>query len=306
MGNQPPTVSIVLPTYNRAVVLDRSIRSVLEQTYTDFELIVVDDDSTDDTEEVVEGYDDPRVRYLEHDYNQGAAAARNTGIGAAYGDFIAFQDSDDEWLPRKLEKQMAVFERSPPEVGVVYSAFLEVAGRGERRIPGSNPDWMDGDHHRRLLKYNFITTQAAVVRRDCFRTVGGFDEHLPRLMDWELWIRLSEPYRFEYIDEPLVRVYRQPDSISQDDSAVVEARELILEKHRERFAPEELAAQLFWVGHGSLKLGQGTQGRRYLARALRTDLRMSYAGAFLLSLLGSRVYRAAYAAVKSTRQILPG
>lgn len=100
-----PTVSVVIPTYNRAHLVGRAIQSVLNQTYQDFEIIVVDDGSTDNTEEVVKSFNDPRIRYIRHDQNRGGSAARNTGIKMARGEYIAFQDSDDEWLPEKLESR---------------------------------------------------------------------------------------------------------------------------------------------------------------------------------------------------------
>jgi glycosyltransferase involved in cell wall biosynthesis len=108
MENSSIAVSVVIPTYNRASLLGRAIKSVLEQTYQDFEIIVVDDASTDNTEEVVRNLRDRRIRYLRHEKNRGGSAARNTGIRAAWGQYIAFQDSDDEWLPEKLKKQMEV------------------------------------------------------------------------------------------------------------------------------------------------------------------------------------------------------
>jgi len=100
-----PTVSVIIPTYNRAHLLDRAIRSVLDQTYQDFELIVVDDGSSDPTAEVIATFADPRIYYLRHEKNRGAAAARNTGIEASQGDYVAFLDSDCEWLPKKLLKE---------------------------------------------------------------------------------------------------------------------------------------------------------------------------------------------------------
>lgn len=105
--NGTPFVSIVIPTYNRARFLGRLVRSVLNQTYKNFEVIVADDASTDDTAEIIKTFKDDRIRYIRHESNAGAAAARNTGIKASRGEYVAFQDSDDEWLPEKLEKQMA-------------------------------------------------------------------------------------------------------------------------------------------------------------------------------------------------------
>ena len=106
-----PTISVIIPTYNRADFIGRAIESVLDQTYQDFEIIVIDDGSKDNTENIVKSFDDTRITYIRLKDNKGAAVARNTGIGTARGKFIAFQDSDDEWLPQKLAKQMEVFEK---------------------------------------------------------------------------------------------------------------------------------------------------------------------------------------------------
>ena len=113
MPEKNPTVSIIIPTYNRAHLIGRAIQSVLNQTYQNFEIIVVDDGSTDNTEEMIKEFQkhDKRIKYIRHEKNRGGAAARNTGIKVARGEYIAFQDSDDEWLPEKLEKQMDVFQR---------------------------------------------------------------------------------------------------------------------------------------------------------------------------------------------------
>ena len=126
-----PVVSVIIPTYNRAHLIGRAIRSVLDQTYQDWELIVVDDASTDDIPGIVKGFTDGRVKYIRHDENKGAAAARNTGIQAARGAYIAFLDSDDEWLPEKLERQVQAFESSDAQVGVIYTGTIAVSQSGE-------------------------------------------------------------------------------------------------------------------------------------------------------------------------------
>jgi glycosyltransferase involved in cell wall biosynthesis len=288
-----PAVSVVLPTYNREDVVGRAIESVLEQSYRDFELIVVDDGSTDDTAAVVRSFDDPRVAFLEYEENSGAPAARNTGIREAAGEFIAFQDSDDEWHPEKLEKQMEVFADAPPSVGVVYTGFTRVGEETETYHPGPGVDPKEGDVHQSLLRQNFVTTQAAVVRAQCFEDVGGFDERLPRFQDWELWIRISREYAFKLVDQSLVTAYDRPDSISNDLDALVEARKVIIGKHADDFGREQLAKQLFGLGHSSLK-ARRAGGRRYLARAVRTDPSPLYAGCLLVSLFGPNVYNCVY------------
>jgi len=300
MDTVPRRVSVVLPTYNRADVLGQSVESVLGQTFEEFELIIVDDASTDSTDTVAKGFSDDRVRYVRHDQNRGAAAARNTGIREAKADIIAFQDSDDIWDERKLNKQVTTFEDSSKRVGVVYTGTLRESDNSWTHIPGRSmePHEKEGDIQKSLLRFNFVSTQAAAVHASCFDRVGVFDEELPALQDWELWIRMSEHYEFKYIDKPLVTAYLREDSISNDTDALVRARERVVEKHRDRFDAETLARQLFWIGHGAVKTGDTRKGRTYLRQAVETDPRLTYLGALGLSLLDSGVYGWTYAQYK--------
>lgn len=298
MGTADPPVSIVLPTYNRADVVGRSIKSVLNQTYTDFELVIVDDASTDETATVIERFGDDRIRYVSHDENKGAAAARNTGIQAAVGEIIAFQDSDDTWKERKLNRQVEIFDTAGRDVGVVYTGTWRQLPGYRTYIPGPDVEPKEGDISGALLKENFVTPQAAAVRTECFDRVGVFDDRLPPLEDWELWLRISEDFKFRFIDEPLVTAYQQHDSISLDDERKVRSRELIVQKHRGRFDDETLANQYFWVGHGYLKLGHLDKGRRYLRQAISLERNPIYVGALGLSLLGAQPYRGLYLAYK--------
>ncbi|WP_431359007.1 glycosyltransferase family 2 protein [Halovenus amylolytica] len=293
-------MSVVLPTYNRADLLGRSIGSVLEQTYEDYELIVVDDASTDDTAETIKQLNDDRIQYIRHAVNSGAAAARNTGIKAAEGDIIAFQDSDDRWEERKLEKQIDAFENSAENVGVVYTGTRKESPDSEEYIPGRGVQPKEGNIEDSILRYNFVTPQAAAVKKRCFETVGTFDEELPPLSDWEMWIRMSEFYEFKFVDEQLVTAYLQEDSISTNNDANVLARERIIEKHRDRFNGETLARQLFFIGHGAIKTGDMVKGRRYLREAFEADSQLQYLGALGLSFFGPRLYQAAYNQYKGT------
>ncbi|MCK4529078.1 glycosyltransferase, partial [candidate division WOR-3 bacterium] len=199
MRDEKPKVSVIIPTYNRVHLIGRAIQSVLEQSYQDFEIIVVDDASTDNTGEVVRSLKDERIRYIRHEKNKGAAAARNTGIKVARGEYIAFQDSDDEWLPEKLEKQMKAFDNAPPEVGVVYTDMQRINEDGGIEYwhsPRILPE--DGIIYKDALDYRVmnIGIQSAVIKKECFDKVGMFDERFPRFIDLELFIRLSKYYYF--------------------------------------------------------------------------------------------------------------
>ncbi len=186
-------VSVVIPTYNRAHLLARAIHSVLTQTFSDFELIVVDDGSTDHTVEVLEGIQDARMRSVRLDRTCGAGRARNAGIQAARGEWIAFLDSDDEWLPRKLELQMARLHSSDdPRSTVAYCLCDQDDGSTKRTIP-SPAELHEGDVFDDLLMNRRPPTASAfVVKRSPLLAVGGFDEGFPASHDIDLWLRLAQ------------------------------------------------------------------------------------------------------------------
>ncbi|MDH4229816.1 MAG: glycosyltransferase [Nitrospirota bacterium] len=205
MADCTPTVSVVIPAYNRAHTLGRALDSVLAQTFGDFELIVVDDASTDDTVRVAEATGDPRVRVLRHETNRRAAAARNTGIRAARGKYVAFLDSDDEWLPEKLHRQVAFLEGAAPDMLACCTAFRMVDGPHDfLKIP-------------RLLSLREMyfgcdlgPGTTLMVRRDVFDGVGVNDESLYRYEDWDWSLRYARRYRMGCVAEPLAIVHRGP------------------------------------------------------------------------------------------------
>jgi len=275
----------------------------LNQTYQDFEIIVVDDGSKDNTEEVVRGFNDKRIRYIWHEVNKGGSAARNTGIRAARGEYIAFQDSDDEWLSQKLEKQMKVFEKVSPKVGVVYTGYWRLKGDKKTYIPSSKVSQKEGDIHKILLEVNFVTTQAVVVKTECFERAGMFEEELRRLEDWEMWIRISKFYRFKCIDEPLVVSYYTSGSISADESALIRARKLILEKHFEDTKKDRglLAKHYRDIGLLLCSNGEMGQGRKYFITALKVyPLNIRPLLLAFISLFGQGAYNKA---IESYRKI---
>lgn len=237
-----PTVSIVLPTYNRETLIGRSIRSVLNQTYRDFELIVVDDGSTDATLGEVSRFHDPRVRAVRIAENRGAGAARNVGIRHAAGRFIAFQDSDDEWVPVKLERHMRVFETCASTVGVVYSDMHRIRRDGSthyHRSPTISPGVLIDPRTRSYQVYK-LGIQSTVIRRECFAHAGAFNEALPALEDLELFLRLSRHTQFHHLTTPLVKYY-ETDGLSNNMPAKIAARRLLLTLYRGELEQEDMA-----------------------------------------------------------------
>lgn len=229
-------VSIILPTYNRAHCIKRAVDSVLCQTYPHWELLVVDDGSTDNTEEVIAAYaaSDERVRYYGQSFNRGVSAARNEGIRQARYDYIAFQDSDDVWHEDKLEKQMRIFEENP-DAGLVYCAVQGTKQDGSPvRIPDNSMErqFLRGNLYQLLLQGNVIGAPAVVMRKECAVQCGGFDETLSCLEDWELFLRIAKVYEIGYADEALVDADFHDGGVSSHAGGYFQARCQMIVMHK--------------------------------------------------------------------------
>ena len=231
MTEKRPAVSVIIPTYNRAHLLDRAIESVLDQTYQDFEIIVVDDASVDETEEVVISFADDRINYIRHQKNKGGSSARNTGIKAAKGEFIAFLDSDDEWLAEKPKKQIDKFKMSSKKVGVIYCGHC-IVGEETQEVVDEVIFSLRGNVFLNLLKMCITPASSLVIRRYCFRKAGFFYEVLPSCQDCDMWIRLSRYYKFDLMPEVLVKHHLQGAQISTDLSKKIRETEVFLKKYR--------------------------------------------------------------------------
>ena len=294
MSERSPTVSVIIPTHNRAHLVGRAIRSVLNQTYQDFEIIVVDDGSIDTTEKVVRRFDDDRIRYIRHGENKGGSAARNTGIKAAKGKYIAFLDSDDEWLPEKLEKQTRAFENEDLQVGVVYAKFVNINENGESL--DKNVAKCEGFAFRQLLSSNRVGTVSSVmVRSECFQKVGGFDETLPSCQDWDMWLRLARHYKFHFIPEVLVKYFKQHEPrIGTNPEAVIAGRKAIFRKFQtdiENQGRGVKAKHYFRLGSYLCHFGRMKEGRQNLLQALlMCPWSPKYFIYFFASILGKRTY----------------
>ncbi len=197
-----PFFSIVIPTYNRVTLLKRAIDSVLDQTLNDFELIVVDDYSTDDTKSVVNRIDDSRVSYLVNERTKGSAGAKNTGVAKAKAEWIAFLDDDDYWLPEKLEKQYRKIKEANGELGLVYTLTSDLKDGVLIKRKGKIVEgWIFWD----LLLNDYIGTASCVaIRKAAIERIGGFDERFPSKVDLDLYIRIAREYRIGIIREVLV------------------------------------------------------------------------------------------------------
>lgn len=294
----PPSVSVIIPTYNRGYCLARAIKSVLDQSYADFELIVVDDGSTDDTGSVLASFTDLRLKVVRHPKNRGVGATINTGIRNSTGALIAFQDSDDEWLPEKLERQAAVMNAGGDALGVVYCDQWRFRAGEKTHFAAPHLTPADGIIYDRALDdalYN-IGNQSLLIRRSCFDKVGLYDDSLPKNEDLDMLIRISRHFQFHHIREPLLNYYVTADSVtSRGESAGIRTQETLFHKYLPDLQrlPAVLAKRAYWIGSFHMRNGDAAKGRAYIRKALRArPFNPRYVVAALLSLLGSRVYSA--------------
>jgi glycosyltransferase involved in cell wall biosynthesis len=206
-----PLVSVIIPTYNRAALVRQALASVKAQTYRDFEIVVVDDGGTDDTYEVLSA--DRELRVLRHPSRRGVSAARNTGIAAARGKWLAFLDSDDLWLPDKLARQMLLFEGAP-ELLICQTDETWVRRGGRVNKPAAHRK-VAGRIFLPSLSRCMISPSAVMLHRRLLADHGAFDETLSAAEDYDLWLRLTWRYEVGLVDEPLViKRGGHPDQLS--------------------------------------------------------------------------------------------
>lgn len=274
------TVSVVIPTYNRAECVETAVRSVLAQTHTDLEVLVIDDGSTDDTSDVIASIRDSRVQYHPGE-NMGACAARNRGIALATGAYIAFQDSDDEWLPEKVATQLAAMNQQGFSVAMCRMRSTTPAGRMSL-VPGRR---FRQDHVTlaNLLRKNFVSTQMLIGRAEIIRTIH-FDPLLPRCQDWDYAIQLLQKHQILFVDDVLVEQRIRTDSISTDDERLRQAYIRLAIKYREllREHPHAHAAHLRYFANAMVDIDPQAAEQAYrdsLAHhlTLPTMLRYLYA-----------------------------
>ncbi len=271
-GLDMPKVSVIIPTHNRADLLRSAINSVISQAYRDFEIIVIDDHSTDNTPEIVTGFKDQRIRYIQNKGKNGPSIARNLGITHAVGEYVAFLDDDDVWLPLKLEKQLRIMDTCNDNVCGIYSNRLKIdkiTGKICSEDPGA--DTLKGNLLSQMMVKNPIQTSTLVLRKKCLDKVGLFDENMRYMEDRDLWIRLAQHWEFEYIDEPLVRAYYHGNShLSLDLEGQTRGREILLERYRHLLKKNKKSWADLYVCLGAqyCQLGKMKQGRGNLLKGI--------------------------------------
>jgi len=266
-------ISVIIPTYNRANLLPRAIESVLRQTFKNFELIIVDDGSTDNTTEVVKEFlkKDKRIKYIKLNKNSGVPAhPRNIGIQNAVGEYIAFLDSDDEWLPEKLEKQMQLFTNSSNNLGFVGCNGIVIDEKNNKTTEYKILKYED--IFKELLINNFISTSSILVKKKVFNKIGFFDENLKIGEDRDMWIRIAQQYKFDFISQPLFKYYIHGYNITQ--TAAFKDREkdaeYFLEKYNKFYESNRRLRDFYFRKKGSINLINGNlhEGQKFILKSM--------------------------------------
>lgn len=226
-----PLISIIIPAFNAASVLGVALRSVQEQQYPYFEALVIDDGSADDTETIARPFveQDPRFVLLQQP-NQGVSAARNAGLAAARGEWIAFLDADDMWFANKLARQVQCL-RDSPEVDLIFSNYYLWDGRTDLRLRYAEHKQFPLGNFAQLIRFNLLGISTVMVKQDLLSRVGGFDSELDPAEDWDLWLRLAEAgCRTGRIREPLARYRMWSGNTSKQTVRMAEASVRVLQK----------------------------------------------------------------------------
>ena len=275
-----PRVTVLMPVYNGERYLREAIDSILAQTFTDFEFIIVDDGSTDETPTILNGYTDPRIVRLRNQTNVGLVESLNRGLAAARGEYIARQDADDVSLPQRLEKQLDFLE-SHPDVGLVGTTFAIVNSCGVILGIPSVPT-QNGDIQERLLCANNFCHGSVMFRRKCLEVVGAYRADLFPAEDYDLWLRIGEHFQVANLSDVLYQWRDWDASISGENTAWQQERilhaveEALKRRMSTRLADDVVAQQTLARGHlfvaiGKWALREVDAGNAYLQQAIRLD-----------------------------------
>ncbi|WP_392482955.1 glycosyltransferase family 2 protein [Nostoc sp. C110] len=248
-------VSVIIPAYNAMHYLPKTVSSVLQQTFTNFEILIINDGSSDNIQEWVLNLTDKRVKLISQQ-NQGVSVARNIGISQAQGEYIAFLDSDDLWNATKLEKQVRCLDHNPT-IGLVHTwmAVIDEQGKPTGKVMKSKTE---GSVWKQLVEKNTVACSSVMVRRLCFQKLGGFsprqNEYPVDVEDWEMWIRIAAHYPFTVIKEPLISYRQHISNTSTNWQSLNKAYRIVIEKAFQTASPELLYLKNRSYGHANLRL----------------------------------------------------
>lgn len=278
MDNSLPIFSVIIATYRRQHLLPRAINSVLKQTFTDFELIIVDDSSPDQTMEVVAGFTDTRIKYIRREVNGGCPAAKNTGIRAARGKYITLLDDDDEYFPNFLAEMFQVWESVPQSVGVSWCGTQVVKETAKDSQVIEEKVWHPIFKNREEAYLSFLCARRVggncglTFRRTALITIGALDERLRKADDTDLLARMVYQFDFTVISQVLIKIYHHGSGrLTMYDQTMAQAYEIILQKNEHRLNSHptisaELHYKIGWIYYHS---GNKIRGRYFCCQAIR-------------------------------------
>ena len=297
MPNDSAMISVIVPVYNRAHLVTKTVASILGQTYRNIEIILINDGSTDDSLEIIQALQlgNPGVIHIIDQENQGQTIARNQGIKKANGKYIAFLDSDDLWLPDKLEHQIPLFDQG---VGLVYGGVEFINECGE--TTGFDPcdPSVQGNIYPQLLVKNRMTGGSVVVLSEALATVGLFDPEFKAAENWDLWLRICKEYQARLVNKPVMKYRLHQNNMSKDALLMQDAKRQIMAKHCDKNSSDKLVAHYSKLAEADLfyKVGVDYFSREQFGKAVQNFLQVIKISPFyedtpvrlLRSLLGSK------------------
>lgn len=297
-----PIFSIIIPVYNREVAVLRAVDSVLSQSFTDFELLLVDDFSSDNSLSVLSSLSDPRIVVLPLPENKGPAGARNQAIKHARGRYICFLDSDDEYEPEFLQEAFNKMQSSSENVGFIWTGVLFKSSSDQEKVK-ELAAWVPGrfdDGYKSFLHSLHIGTNSGItIKREVFEAVSLFDESLRAAEDTDFFLRASQRFQFDHIDKPLIKIYRDnSDRLSKNYRKIWDAYKIIIPKHINEIRKSKTLRlkynyKMMWL---SYRCNHFTEARKYFRLILKDDVLFVKAWLVLLIFellggeLGARVH----------------
>jgi len=271
-----PKVTVVIPTYNRPDLVPKAIQSVLDQTFQDFEIVVVDDGQKKSAKEAVEAFEDDRIRYFKHTEQKGCSGAKNTGIRAAGGQYIAFLDDDDEYLKNKLSLQVDRLNGVGENVGFSFTGTINVYD--DHNHTKSTADGVADYHELALRNFSAMIASTLMFKKEIFNAVGYLDETFPTHTDIEFLIRVTKKFKGVGIDQPLVRMMMKSDHVQMGSNIRnrIKGREMLLSKYRDEFAryPTFLAKHLTLLGIFYRTVGEYKEAGQRFWQACKLQFRL--------------------------------
>jgi glycosyltransferase involved in cell wall biosynthesis len=263
-------VDVIITTYNRSEFLESAIKSVLNQTFQNLSIVIVDDASEDGTQGAIKSFGHPKIRYIKHKTRRGEAGARNTAILNSNSEYVAFLDDDDEWYPEKLQMEVELLDNSDQKVGGIYTGYIRV-DNGNGRVLGEKIPEKRGDLYPDMGLENVIGGPSTVLlRRKCFERVGLFDESIGYGTDWDMWIRILKEFHFDYIDKPLVKYRVHENQMTKNLEITTRGLEKVLAKNRSLFVSDRKNFSSFYssLGYDYREIGKLGKGSKALLKAI--------------------------------------